>query len=660
MTTPPRPPQLTFLQAGTPAAPEEEQKTPVEVAPETPAAEPAPTTEDAADTQPDLVEKFVADLAAHRAAYSALQVPRDGSQWVHTPGAGLVPEAEVRSTIERLGGKIDADAEWPQHVKTLEVTNEHLLLEIEGQDRIAAGRALRAAGIPNVNQDGVAAGDFAGALAYRQLATAVPQLIDLYHGTEGHWGKTWHRLGISESSRRQDGSETITIPNPIAFRLLPDGRGCLCLRTPISKPLKTWESKISAIQAKMKRKVELIDLAPNIVGVAPPAKAQAMTPWIPNADEQLYVQADTPEAFVAGALAAYPHLSWVQGKTLDGQVLQQPMARVPHALVGGGTGSGKSTWASWLMTACALAGADIIICDGKGSSDYVDVAQTLPNVLMYSATDAEHIRALQWIHAEMQHRYRQQKNAATRGETYEPRAVILLFDEYGAFVEGISDKSHPQNSGWEGVQAQLTQVLQKARAVRIHCVFVSQTLYAATFPGKMRGNIQCRLSLGVPEAHTLQIVAGDVYDEAKSLSAQIPRGRPGQGVAVTTGSDGEAAARRVAVPFGFVPGRTAPNRATREAWDTLQPAYESIPALTPRIAPMFDAEVQPAGRKKDDEMPSDWHLYTCQELAQLPWVRVGATDLAGPPLPEAARYDSLSSAYAGDDAPDGQNFTTYH
>lgn len=616
-----------------------------------------PTTE---DSPADPVEKSVRDLQAARTAYDALTIPTTGAQWVHAPGTGLVPEDKVRDTIERLGGRIPAGASWVSSVTRLEVTSERLLLELEGQDRIAAGRALRAAGIPNVNHDGVAEGEFAGALAYRELASSVPQLIDLYHGTEEHWGRTWHRLGLSETSRRQDGSETITIPNPTGFTLLPDGRGCMLLRTPVTKPLKAWEGKLAAIRAKMKKQVTLVDIAPNVVGLASPAKPQEVTPWIPTASEQLHVNAPTPEAFVAGALAAYPHLTWVQGRAADGQILSQPMSRVPHAMVGGGTGAGKSTWASWLATSCALAGADLIICDGKGSSDYVNVVQSLPNVVMYTACDAEHVRALQWIHAEMDARYRQQKAAATRGETYEPRAIVLLFDEFGAFVEGISDKTHPQSSGWEGVQAQLTQVLQKARAVRIHCVFVSQTLYAATFPGKMKGNIQCRLSLGVPEAHTLQIVAGDVYDEAKSLSAQIPRGRPGQGVAVTTGSDGEAAARRVAIPYGFVPGRTAPTKATRDAWGTLQPAYESIPALTPRIAPMFDATVQPAGRKKDDGLPADWHLYTCQELAQLPWVRVGATDLAGPPLPEAARYDSLSSAYGGDDTPDDQNFTTYH
>ena len=80
-----------------------------------------------------------------------------------------------------------------------------------------------------------------------------------------------------------------------------------------------------------------------------------MTPWVPGADEQLHVTGtDSLEDFYASSVAAYPRLSWVQGRTADGEVLSAAMARSPHALVGGGTGSGKSFWASWLLTSwCA-------------------------------------------------------------------------------------------------------------------------------------------------------------------------------------------------------------------------------------------------------------------------------------------------------------------
>lgn len=152
------------------------------------------------------------------------------------------------------------------------------------------------------------------------------------------------------------------------------------------------------------------------------------------------------EEFCASSVAAYPRLAWVQGRTADGEVLSAAMARSPHALVGGGTGSGKSFWASWLLTSCVLAGADAMIADGKGSSDYVPLVQHLPNVVMYTSTDAEHVSLIQWVHAEMEHRYAQQKAAAISGEVYEPRLLVVLFDEYGAFSKSINVKSHPQKN----------------------------------------------------------------------------------------------------------------------------------------------------------------------------------------------------------------------
>ena len=66
------------------------------------------TTHPTTDSPTDPVEKFVRDLQAARAAYDALTIPTTGAQWAHTPGTGLVPEAEVRDVIERLGGHIPA------------------------------------------------------------------------------------------------------------------------------------------------------------------------------------------------------------------------------------------------------------------------------------------------------------------------------------------------------------------------------------------------------------------------------------------------------------------------------------------------------------------------------------------------------------------------
>lgn len=159
------------------------------------------------------------------------------------------------------------------------------------------------------------------------------------------------------------------------------------------------------------------------------------------------------------------------------------------------------------------------------------------------------------------------------------------------------------------------------------------------------------------------MVAGDAAETAKELSAAIPPGTPGQGIAMSTLSSGEVTAQRVAAPYGYVPGRLdgEKNPEVRKVWQTVERVYKSIPRVTPRLAPMFDAAVEPAGRKKGEELPPRWQDYTCDELAQLPWVRVTASELAGKPLPWAAEYDVLSASYRGHEARiTGDEHITYH
>lgn len=183
-------------------------------------------------------------------------------------------------------------------------------------------------------------------------------------------------------------------------------------------------------------------------------------------------------------------------------------------------------------------------------------------------------------------------------------------------------------------------------------VFVSQTIYAETLPGKQKNNVPVRLSLGVSAPYTLREAVGSdqLFDEAKSIAATIPRGTPGQGIAVATSEvDGEPHAMRVAVPYGYVPGAPGTrDAATQAEWDKTETAvFDHLQSLTPRMAIAFDAPVELADRGKKIPTPTSWQEYGLHEIRQLPWVRV--TPWRGvPPLPGAARYDVLSGDYAGD------------
>lgn len=388
-----------------------------------------------------------------------------------------------------------------------------------------------------------------------------------------------------------------------------------------------------------------------------PREVRSMTAFVPGPDQLTHIAAAPDEDSArAAAVAAHGVFRWVLGRTSEGEVLGEKITRAPHALVAGGTGAGKSTWVTWLSGTLVAAGADVILADGKGSSDYDGIARTLPNVKLISKSPVEHVAALQWLVDEMGHRYATEsargRAGVERDHQLYHRPVVLVFDEYGAFKEQLASDSGPLGNDLAEIDSLVTRILQKGRAARVHIVFVSQTIYAETLPGKQKNNVPVRLSLGVPAPYTLRETVGSdqLFDEAKAIAATIPRGTPGQGIAVAQSeADGEPHAQRVSVPYGYVPGAPGTrNAATQEVWDkTEHDIFDHLHALTPRMAIAFDAPVEIADRGKKVAPPQSWQEYGLHELRQLPWVRV--TPWRGaPPPPGAARYDVLDDAYAGD------------
>lgn len=388
-----------------------------------------------------------------------------------------------------------------------------------------------------------------------------------------------------------------------------------------------------------------------------PRETKTMTSFVPGADQLTHIAAAGSEAEArSAAVAAHSSFRWVLGRTSEGEVLGEKIARAPHALVAGGTGAGKSTWVTWLASCLVAAGSDVILCDGKGSSDYDGIARSLPNVKLISKSAVEHVAALQWLCDEMDHRYAVEsargRSGVERDRQNYHRPTVMVFDEYGAFKEALGSDSGALGADINEIDSLVTRVLQKGRAARVHLVFVSQSIYAETLPGKQKNNVPVRLSLGVPASHTLRETVGtdQLFDEAKALAASIPRGRPGQGIAVATSEvDGEPHAQRISVPYGYVPG--APGTRAPEVqtvWDsTREEVFDRLVELTPRMALAFDAPVDVADRGKKIPAPQSWQEYGLHEIRQLPWVRVSSWH-GQPPPPGAERYDVLSEDYGGD------------
>lgn len=444
---------------------------------------------------------------------------------------------------------------------------------------------------------------------------------------------------------------------PLRFVLGDGERGGIAFTTPPEVTLDRWRKALPVLETMLGvTDLDISRSAPGEVTLWLPRETRGMTPFIPGPDELTHIAAAGSEAEArSAAVSAHAAFRWVLGRTSEGEILGERIARAPHALVAGGTGAGKSTWVTWLASTLVAAGADVILADGKGSSDYDGIGRTLPNVKLLSKEPVTHVAALQWLADEMESRYAVESARGRQGidrdrQLYH-RPVVMIFDEYGAFKEQIANDSGPLCNDLTEVDSLVTRILQKGRAARCHLVFVSQSIYAETLPGKQKNNVPVRLSLGVPAPYTLREVVGSdqLFDEAKSIAATIPRGRPGQGIAVAESeTDGEPHAQRVAVPYGYVPGAPGTRSAdVQEVWDkTEREVFDNLCPLTPRMALAFDAPVETAERGKKVTSPTTWQEYGLHEIRQLPWVRV--TPWRGtPPPPGAERYDILSDAYGG-------------
>jgi S-DNA-T family DNA segregation ATPase FtsK/SpoIIIE len=241
-------------------------------------------------------------------------------------------------------------------------------------------------------------------------------------------------------------------------------------------------------------------------------------------------------------------LTFALGRDVAGKAQAVDLAKMPHLLIAGATGSGKSVMVNALITSllCEATPDDIrmILMDLKR----VELASYngLPHLLVPVITEPDRAKAaLKWAVNEMEGRYRRFAGATARNiKGYnETRAdpndrmpyIVIIIDELADLMmrEG------------KNVEDAIVRLAQKARATGIHMVLATQRpsvnvvtgLIKANFPSRiafaMASQIDSRTILDTPGAEDL-IGRGDMLYQPSDL----PRPMRLQGVFV---SDAEIA-----------------------------------------------------------------------------------------------------------------------
>jgi S-DNA-T family DNA segregation ATPase FtsK/SpoIIIE len=236
-------------------------------------------------------------------------------------------------------------------------------------------------------------------------------------------------------------------------------------------------------------------------------------------------------------------LTFALGRDVAGKAQAVDLAKMPHLLIAGATGSGKSVMVNALITSllCESTPDDVrmILMDLKR----VELASYngLPHLLVPVITEPERAKAaLKWAVNEMEGRYRRFAGASARNvKGYnETRAdpedrlpyIVIVIDELADLM--MREGKH--------VEDPIVRLAQKARATGIHMVLATQRpsvnvvtgLIKANFPSRiafaMASQIDSRTILDSPGAEDL-IGRGDMLYQPSDL----PRPMRLQGVFVS-------------------------------------------------------------------------------------------------------------------------------
>ena len=223
-------------------------------------------------------------------------------------------------------------------------------------------------------------------------------------------------------------------------------------------------------------------------------------------------------------------LSFTIGKDISGQVVVGELGKMPHLLIAGQTGSGKSVMINTLLTSLLYRNSPsdmkLILVDPK----QVEMApyEDIPHLLTPVITEPEKtISALKWAVNEMERRYKllateKIRNIKDYNKRLQSRAKkIAIADEHGN-VQEHEDGSMPyivivvdemadlMMIAKKDVEALIVRLAQKARAVGIHLVLATQRPSVDVITGLIKANVPARISFTVAS----QVDSMTILDQA--------------------------------------------------------------------------------------------------------------------------------------------------
>lgn len=262
----------------------------------------------------------------------------------------------------------------------------------------------------------------------------------------------------------------------------------------------------------------------SVVGIEVPNKAVTTVSLREVIDSNEFARAKSKSSFAVG-------------KDIGGSCIVGNIAKLPHMLIAGTTGSGKSVCMnSIIISLLYKAGPEdirLIMIDPKMVE--LGIYNGIPHLLIPVVTDPKKAAgSLQWAVTEMMRRYRAMSDAGVRDmESYNSiiESQEVEGEKLAQVVVIIDELADLMLVAAKEVEESICRIAQMGRAAGIHLIIATQRPSADVITGLMKANIPSRIAFAVASAMESRIIldtqgAEKLVGKGDMLFAPIGSGKP--------------------------------------------------------------------------------------------------------------------------------------